>query len=170
MVTFLISGLWHGANWTYVIWGGLNGLYLIIELWLTKPLAKAVETVRLNQFPFLLKLMQGTLTFTLICLTWVFFRAQTVQDAFYILTNMTHGFQIQGLFSKLAIAKFDLQIIIISLLILVITEWFQRGKSLITWLDVKPVYVRWSVYVLLGITILLFGAFETNQQFIYFQF
>ena len=170
MVTFLISGLWHGANWTYVIWGGLNGLYLIIELWLTKPLGKVVELVKLNRFPLLLKFIQGTFTFTLICLTWVFFRAKSVDDAFYILTNMTHGFKIQGLFSKLAIAKFDLQIIFIALLILVMTEWLQRGKSLITWLDVKPVYVRWSVYVLLGITILLFGAFEQNQQFIYFQF
>ncbi len=170
MVTFLISGLWHGANWTYVIWGGLNGLYLVIELWVTKPLTKLVEFLKLNRFPLLLNFIKTAFTFSLICLTWVFFRAKSVQDALYILTHFFTSFKIPGLFSKLAIAKFDLQIIGFSLFILLFTEWMQRGKSLRIWLDVKPVYVRWSVYVLLGITILLFGAYEQNQQFIYFQF
>jgi alginate O-acetyltransferase complex protein AlgI len=170
MLTFLISGLWHGANWTYVIWGGLNGLYLVIELWITKPLSKIVEFLKLDRFPVLLNFIKTAVTFSLICLTWVFFRAKSVQDALYILTHILTSFKIPGLFSKLAIAKFDLQIIGFSLLILVFTEGLQRGKSLRMWLDVKPVYVRWSVYVLLGITILLFGAYEQNQQFIYFQF
>ncbi len=170
MVTFLISGLWHGANWTYVIWGGLNGLYLVIELWVTKPLSKAIKFLKLDSFPVLLNFIKTAFTFSLICLTWVFFRAKSVQDALYILTHFFTSFKIPGLFSKLAIAKFDLQIIGFSLFILLFTEWMRRGKSLRIWLDVKPVYVRWSVYVLLGIAILLLGAYEQNQQFIYFQF
>lgn len=170
MVTFLISGLWHGANWTYVIWGGLNGLYLIIEFILTKPFTNVVNTLKINRFPFILNVFKGFVTFNLICLTWVFFRAKTVSDAFYIITHLFKDFTAKGVFSKLAVAKFDLQIIVLSLVILIVVEWLQRGVSLRNWLTIKPLYVRWSVYVSLGVAILLLGAYEQNQQFIYFQF
>ena len=169
-LTFLISGLWHGANWTYVIWGGLNGVYLIMELLITKPLANSVNYLKLNRFTYVLNGIKGLFTFNLICLTWVFFRAKSVNDAFYILTHLFTDLQIQGVFSKLAIAKFDLQIIAFSLLILIFTEGVQNKISIAKWLAVKPFYVRWSIYVSLGIVILLFGAYEQNQQFIYFQF
>ena len=169
-LTFLISGLWHGANWTYVIWGGLNGVYLIVELLITKPLANSVNYLKLNRFTYVLNGIKGLFTFNLICLTWVFFRAKSVNDAFYILTHLFTDLQIQGVFSKLAIAKFDLQIIAFSLLILIFTEGVQNKISIAKWLAVKPFYVRWSIYVSLGIVILLFGAYEQNQQFIYFQF
>ena len=87
MVTFLISGLWHGANWTYVIWGGLNGLYLVIELWISKPLSKLVEFLKLNRFPFLLNFIKTGFTFSLICLTWVFFRAKNGNRRFCNIRN-----------------------------------------------------------------------------------
>jgi alginate O-acetyltransferase complex protein AlgI len=170
MVTFIISGLWHGANWTYVIWGGLNGLYLIIEFILTKPFTNVVNFLKINRLPFILNVFKGFVTFNLICLTWVFFRAKTVSDAFYIITHLFKDFTVKGVFSKLAVAKFDLQIIVLSLVILIVVEWLQRGVSLRNWLTVKPLYVRWSVYVFLGVAILLLGAYEQNQQFIYFQF
>lgn len=170
MVTFLISGLWHGANWTYVIWGGLNGLYLIIEFMLTKPFTNAINYLKINRFPFILNVFKGLVTFNLICITWVFFRAKSVSDAFYIISHLFKDFTVKGVFSKLAVAKFDLQIIAFSLIILILVEWLQRGTSLRNWLTVKPLYVRWSVYVFLGVVILLLGAYEQNQQFIYFQF
>lgn len=170
MLTFLISGLWHGANWTYVIWGGLNGLYLIIEFILTKPFTNLVNYLKINRFPFILNVFKGFITFNLICLTWVFFRAKTVSDAFYIVGHLFKDFTLKGVFSKLAIAKFDLQIIAFSLIVLILVEWLQRGVSLRNWLTIKPLYVRWSVYVFLGVAILLLGAYEQNQQFIYFQF
>lgn len=170
MLTFLISGLWHGANWTYVIWGGLNGLYLIIEFILTKPFTNAVNYLKINRFPFILNVFKGLITFNLICITWVFFRAKSVSDASYIISHLFKDFTLKGVFSKLAVAKFDLQIIAFSLLILMLVEWLQRGTSLRNWLTVKPLYVRWSVYVFLGVAILLLGAYEQNQQFIYFQF
>jgi alginate O-acetyltransferase complex protein AlgI len=169
-ITFLISGLWHGANWTYVIWGGLNGIYLIIELIISKPINDAIQYLKLNRFPFIITLIKGVFTFNLICVTWIFFRAKTVTDAFYILTHLFSDLQLNGVFSKLAIAKFDLQIIIFSLLILLYTEGSSKNISMLNWLNTKPLYVRWSVYVSLGIAILLFGAYEQNQQFIYFQF
>jgi alginate O-acetyltransferase complex protein AlgI len=169
-ITFLISGLWHGANWTYVIWGGLNGIYLIVELIISKPISNTIHYLKLNRFSYLIQFIKGVFTFNLVCLTWIFFRAKTVQDAFYILTHLLSDFTIKGVFSKLAISKFDLQIIAFSLLILIFTEGVQSRVSILKWLSIKPLYVRWSVYVLLGVAILLFGAYEQNQQFIYFQF
>ena len=170
IITFLISGLWHGANWTYIIWGGLNGLYLIIELLLTKPFAKAINLLKLQHFPFLLTIVKVVFTFSLVSITWIFFRAKTVDDAYYILTHLFSNFKMSGVFIKLSIAIFDFLIISFSILMLFLIEWFQRNRSVIQWLNLKPLYFRWGVYVLLGLIILLFGAYEQNQQFIYFQF
>jgi len=95
LLTMLLGGLWHGANWTFVIWGALHGLYLIVERLLPKRLlapsaSPAVILIRL------------LVTFHLTCLAWVFFRAQTFEQALQILVSMTHvgqfdiNTQIQG--------------------------------------------------------------------------
>jgi len=170
ILTFLISGLWHGANWTYVIWGLLNGIYLVIELMISKPIARGISNLGGDRYPGVLHVMKWGITFSLICLAWVFFRAKNVHDAFFIVSHMFIGIHIKGLFSQLAIAQYDLLIIAGSLAVLFGTEWVQRRRHLLGWLSARPIYVRWSVYVLLGVFILLFGAYEHNQQFIYFQF
>jgi D-alanyl-lipoteichoic acid acyltransferase DltB (MBOAT superfamily) len=105
LVTFLLSGLWHGANWTYVVWGGLNGCYLAIETFLKKfgvagnkdgprsylsfGRSDLKEAGRL--WGLLTVIFQTLLTFALICLTWVFFRAESIGGAFHIIGQMFTG-------------------------------------------------------------------------------
>ncbi len=84
LIVFMVSGLWHGANWTFLIWGALHGIYLIIEILLNKlpPILK--------RFPKIKHWFLIGITFHLVLLAWIFFRANTVNDAFYILKQIAY--------------------------------------------------------------------------------
>ena len=85
LVTFAISGLWHGANWTYVVWGLLNGLYLVMSGLTSNLRRTAMDGVGLPETSVLRKMLQVIVTFGLVCIGWIFFRAQNLNDALYIL-------------------------------------------------------------------------------------
>ncbi|MCB9046044.1 MAG: MBOAT family protein [Chitinophagales bacterium] len=160
LIVFIISGIWHGASWTFVIWGALHGFYQITEVLLNKyvykdkPRSKAVTV--LNYIT----------TFVLVCLAWVFFRANTVQDGFTIISNIL-TFKKGGLFIGFAAGLVYSVLLIIFLIITEINyEYFNNKFSLIY--SKRPV-VREVGYVLLLLTILIIGVFN-GGQFIYFQF
>ncbi len=181
MVTFLLSGLWHGANWTYLFWGGLNGGYLIAEI-----VAKRYAGSRLPAIPesslwrWPLRGLRILYTFTLTCFAWVFFRADSLSDAFYITRHMFDGMgtlmaDMHRLpFVKMNIImrqdKTDFVIGVMCIALLMLTDLLQRRGSVRGLLEAQPVWVRWSVYYASIIAILFFGAFNSAQQFIYFQF
>lgn len=177
LVTFLISGIWHGANWTFVIWGGLQGLYLIIGL-LTKPVrAKMVSFIRLDKFPKVYHAVQVAVTFSLITFSWIFFRAKNVSEAFYIVKTIAMGF-VDGLYDLVHRIPLGLELripgstIIIATLAIALMETvhvMQNKYTIREWIRTKPLYFRWLTYYSLIMLILLFGVFE-DQQFIYFQF
>jgi D-alanyl-lipoteichoic acid acyltransferase DltB (MBOAT superfamily) len=87
LLVFLISGLWHGASWTYVIWGALNGLYLVFAIITQKLRDKFNRLTGIVKVPKLSRLLQILITFMLSCLAWIFFRANNVSDAFLIITR-----------------------------------------------------------------------------------
>ena len=87
-IVFLVSGLWHGANWTYIIWGGLNGVYLITALISGSLVKKFNRVTRIDKFRGLHTFFQVTTTFVLACLAWIFFRANTVSEAFLIIKKI----------------------------------------------------------------------------------
>jgi D-alanyl-lipoteichoic acid acyltransferase DltB (MBOAT superfamily) len=169
MLTFLVSGLWHGANWTFVIWGALHGTYLIVSI-ISSPLRnRLTDWLYLRRLPVVHKSLQTGFTFFLVCVGWVFFRADSLSDATLLLQHAT---MID--FSKLglAIQNFGRAKILFSLLLIVLlvgVHWLHRGKELRIWFQQQPTYFRWTFYQLLILSILLFGVFE-RQEFIYFQF
>ncbi|MFY8035866.1 MAG: MBOAT family O-acyltransferase, partial [Cyclobacteriaceae bacterium] len=158
IVTMLLGGLWHGASWNFVIWGFLNGLYLSIE--------KLLDTHKVQASSFLFQCGQVFITFHLICLTWVFFRANSFKQAVGILNNMIQPFhfwnlriQDTGIFAGMTFAFF----------VLLFFEFFflrKKGDSFFTMRSAGR-----SVAWLVGFTLLiiLFGVSE-GDQFIYFQF
>jgi alginate O-acetyltransferase complex protein AlgI len=178
--TFLVSGLWHGANWTYVIWGGLNGFYLIAEQqWLPY-----TDKLR-ERYPggFVKWVIKGGLilfTFSLTCFAWIFFRANSVEDAFYIVSNLFQGIErlpsqmLDMRFLKFYVLlgrdKYEFVLAIGSIAFLLVTHYFQRNESGRDLLNRQSVYLRWTFYWLIIFAILFFGAFNESQQFIYFQF
>lgn len=174
-VTFLISGLWHGASWTFVIWGGLNGFYMIVER-ITKPIRqRIVHALKLDSTPglsHLYTLLCVAVTFSSICFAWIFFRANTLDDASYIVTHLFvgwNGFKESSLYT--AGTNFDranFYLGIFSVLTLEIFHFMLKGNTRFMLAD-KPTWLRWSVSYLLILTLLLFGDYG-NKPFIYFAF
>ena len=162
-IIFVVSGFWHGANWTFIAWGFLNALYFI-PLMLSKRNRRNTDTVAQGRFFPSIKELGGLLfTFFITLIAWIFFRAE----------NLAHAFQIIGeIFSptlfELPDYLFKKEIVLIDFLVLV--EWLQRTKQHGLEFDsVKfPRYARWAVYQLLIITIIIWGG--GRQEFIYFQF
>jgi len=168
-VVFLLSGLWHGANWTFVIWGALHGFYLIFGI-ITKSLRdRLLVFTRLILFPRLTKLLSIGFTFVLVNIGWIFFRAKTVSDAFYILTHLfTGSFSFRDKIIP-GLDWLDLSIAIGVILFMELIHLILEHRSIRQFLDSKPLILRWSIYLAIILLILLFGVFN-ETQFIYFQF
>jgi D-alanyl-lipoteichoic acid acyltransferase DltB (MBOAT superfamily) len=153
VVTFLISGLWHGAAWTFIIWGGLNGVFIVSEILL----ARAFPTVKMPA------VFKHITTLILICFTWLFFRANNLHDAGVLLGNMfTFGQPIAFGVAELWFAFFF--IIGLETLQYADEKWGAIHKVM-----TLPYFVRMAVYAVFITVLLNFGIFN-NSQFIYFQF
>jgi alginate O-acetyltransferase complex protein AlgI len=180
-ITFLISGLWHGANWTFIVWGALNGLYIIFEN-ITLPIRKKITSfTSLNPSPAILKSLQVITTFSLITFAWIFFRANSMSDAYYIITHLFSNIneQLIKIISGTAQDrksivflnqdKIAFVLAIISILVMEIIHAIQRHTGIRHMLSAKPVLLRWSIYLFLIFSIILFSN-NDEYQFIYFQF
>lgn len=160
-IIFLVSGFWHGANWTFIIWGLLNALY-ILPLVMFNLNRKNTNIVAENKFlPTIKEFLQMLFTFAITVIAWVFFRSETVSGAFNYLERMVNV-------NNYAFPEVDFKPFIF-IFILVIVEWFQRTKQHGLQLDhIKNGVLRWSIYGLLLLILLIFGA--NSDSFIYFQF
>jgi alginate O-acetyltransferase complex protein AlgI len=169
LITFLISGLWHGANWTFVVWGALHGFYLILSIWTEGPRRKLMAVTRLDSRPRIAKGMQMTVTFALVCFAWIFFRANTISDAAYIATHLFSGIGNLSSDFALGLSWGNWLVALIAIGVLEVVQWIQRHQSMREVLSRRPVWVRWGVYYGLVASTLILGMFQ-GSQFIYFQF
>lgn len=165
---FLVSGLWHGANWTYVIWGALHGFYLIFSIVTQKPRERLVVLIGLDRVPWLRKVTSVFITFHLVTLSWILFRARSLADAWYTLTHL--GFSVPaGFFANLGLARLDLAVAILSIVVLESVHLLQRREPIMARLRNRPAWTRWALYATAVFAILMFGEF-ISLDFIYFQF
>jgi len=168
MFVFIVSGFWHGANWTFVVWGIIHGLMLIITMLINRKLpALRIPT-----------LASTAITFIFVCIAWVFFRANSIHDAWQILSGIftyspnyfsigkgdLHG--LPDTYLGLPLWKFLYTLLLVPLFLCL--DYLVYSKKHLQ-LDSRPYYVRWSVYYVLIFSILILGVF-TSKQFIYFQF
>ncbi|MDO7171362.1 MBOAT family O-acyltransferase [Mariniflexile sp. AS56] len=164
ILTFLIVGLWHGANWTFVVFGALHGIYFI-PLVLTGSMNKSSIVAKDRFLPSLVEIIKMASLFYLITLTSIFFRSKQVSDAIEY---------IQIIFSKslfsypVAFINANVFSVIFLIFIYFTIEWFHRTKSHDFEISNKPVYVRWTLYIGLFVFLILFG--KSSDTFIYFQF
>ena len=161
IVTFLISGLWHGISWGFVIWGLLHGIYLAGSS-IYRPYQKRLHAVLGIEKTLILKLWQISLTFCMVCFAWIFFRADSISDALYIIMHLFETnirMPIGGMWlSRECILT--LSMLLIPVLVLCVKK---RGT-----IFEQPVWIRWSIYYSLAAVIILFS--QSSDKFIYFRF
>lgn len=173
LIIFLISGFWHGANWTFICWGGLNALYIIPLIILGKN-RKNIDNVTFDNTSYSFKIVfQMLSTFILTIIAWIVFRSQTITDAFRYIKKM-----IIGIINKKTMIecfnfiywKVDVSIFIL-IGILFSVEWYGRQNNFglkTTFLNNK--FLRYTFYYLLVVLIYIYYNKKNEQQFIYFQF
>ncbi|MCP2029166.1 D-alanyl-lipoteichoic acid acyltransferase DltB (MBOAT superfamily) [Flavobacterium sp. HSC-32F16] len=161
-IIFVVSGFWHGANWTYVAWGFINAVYFL-PLLLSNSNRNNIETVQLKlNFDSTKVLLRILYTFSLTCIAWVFFRAKTITDAFLYLKRLVtnHDFSFQYLDNE----RYSYELLLM-IALFVLIEWNSRMK-------IEPLSGKRSTLkvALAIIAIMAFGTFSDYKEFIYFQF
>jgi alginate O-acetyltransferase complex protein AlgI len=165
MIVFLLSGLWHGAAWTFVIWGGIHGV-LVLGHYLGAPMRERIAG-RLLGDGRLRRSVQIALTFTLVCTAWVFFRASSITDAVYVITHALRDLRLSELLT--VFPPVELAVGCAGIGLLAGYELVERRMDVRPWLNRQPVWLRWSVYYATGLTLII-GAKLSEARFIYFQF
>ncbi len=169
VVTFSVSGLWHGAKWTFVIWGLLHGIAISYDL-LSKKWRKSIS----KKTPiFLYNTFSWLLTFSFVCFTYIFFRANSVSDAFQIIEKSLHISKVQigfYMFQDTTLRNEELLISVSMILLLFAFETIQfKYNDLASRFTKAPLALRWIIYIIVVLAIVYLGVFE-RDQFIYFQF
>ena len=170
LVTFVISGLWHGANWTYVWWGFLNGFYLIMG-GLTKDWRdRMFSAIGLGDRTPARKIIMLVTTFGLTCLAWVVFRANNMRDAVYVVTHFARGWDFQQIKTTQFMLR-QLPVAIAAILALEAGQLLSREQPvcIVPFRKMRPLPVRWAAYAAFVMLVVMFGVYR-NTQFIYFQF
>ncbi len=169
MITFIVSGLWHGANWTFVLWGGVHGIYQVIGDIKNKILPEC-------KF-FVFDIFRVLITFILVVLAWIIFRANSIGDCIYIFRNLFNDIQsitdIQYMYvlvNGLGLQMFEIILLIGSILILIFSDMIGFNKDIHDLMDKLPFPVRFIYYYILMAVILCTGVFSGGGEFIYFQF
>jgi alginate O-acetyltransferase complex protein AlgI len=162
-IIFLVSGFWHGANWTFIAWGLINALYFMPLMLLSRNRSN-IGTVAVGRLiPTVKEFLQMVVTFFLTLLAWIFFRSENLTQAFHY---------IAGIFSQALFRLPEVRPVNVLLLLMgfIAIEWVQREKqhALQSFGPGLPRFVRWAVYY--GILILIFQYGGDKQEFIYFQF
>ncbi|MBR5597724.1 MAG: MBOAT family protein [Lachnospiraceae bacterium] len=179
LITFTVSGLWHGANWTYVFWGFLHGIYQIIEKEFT-PLVNRINLkchTKVDSFGY--KFSKILCTFVFVDLAWIFFRAESLYQAVHYIERMIRYRDWWSLFDQsiytwgLDITQMHILCMALGVLLLVDGVKYIKNQNLAEWLDGQWIVFRWGVIILLLVSCMVFGYYGpgfNSAQFIYFQF
>jgi D-alanyl-lipoteichoic acid acyltransferase DltB (MBOAT superfamily) len=168
-VVFLLAGLWHGANWTYVVWGGLHGAYLVVGA-MTKEWRDAVASRFLpGRLMWVRTLWQVIVTFHLFAFSLVIFRARSLTDACLLVVSTVSDFKLKHplLFEPLPVSEIVVGCAAIG--ILFVAQLLQRKGPVRERVAILPLPIRWTLYLALLFGTITFGMF-TSEEFIYFQF
>ncbi len=162
---FLLSGLWHGANWTFLAWGGLHAVYYLMEAYLAAPMTRLLEVCMVPVW--VRRLCAWLLTFNLVTLAWVFFRASSISQAFMVLRKIF--FSLSGpLYLGPSQLALYISILCIIMLFTIMSLQFSGFLPLCSQRSRLPAPLRWSACLALLFGIAILG--KSSNDFIYFQF
>lgn len=178
MITFLTSGLWHGASWNFVVWGGLNGAYQVAGGVLAPVRDKVCHTLHIDRERLFWRCARVAFTFCLVDFAWLFFRAPSFRTAWNMIFHTAANFDLAGITGEalytLGLSQPDFTVMLIAIGVLVLSDLLrERFGSLRDKLIALPLPIRWAVYLLGVVLVLVFGVYGpgySESQFIYFQF
>ncbi len=165
-IVFLVSGLWHGAAITFVIWGAIHGVIIVLE--------KATSKLRKQVFErsnYLKTLIGLPVTFTIVCVSWVFFRANSFSDSVLVFKNAMLPSMSESIFN-LGLNEREFKVLLVAIVVLIIKDLFDRRDSWIVKLHHQFFVLRWMSYILIALSIIYYGVYGSEEaaEFIYFQF
>lgn len=179
MITFVVSGLWHGASWTFVIWGAIHGVVLSIESLFRTSKNESLDLTAVQVVgKWMRSVIKMAFVFSIVCVAWVFFRAQNLGDAILLLGNSFTGLPSQlsswqeldlAMRSFVPSAK-EFKFLGYAMILFAIVELQLKNQNFSEWIGKWPTVPRWAMYNLVAIAIVYLGAFNKSSQFIYFQF
>lgn len=167
MVTFLVSGLWHGANWTFVVWGGVHGLAQIVE----NTIIQQKKTISTG-ITWWIKVL---VVFAFTSFAWIFFISSSMGDAIYVIGHLFDGIlnpitYLHDGFASIGMNRYVLAKEVVLLTILGIFDFLSLKMDIISELSRKSIMMRWMCYICLGLLIVFLSQKGVATEFVYFQF
>jgi D-alanyl-lipoteichoic acid acyltransferase DltB (MBOAT superfamily) len=166
-ITMLICGLWHGADWTFILWGSIHAFFLVFAF-ITKKLRKKIIKKAGLEKSIAIKVFKTVITFILITIAWVFFRAVSVSSGFYIVSHFFSSFNPVNVMLIFG-SRIEVITVVSLVIILELIHYIQKRYGLILFLNSRPVWQRWGIYYFFVFLILIFGRFD-SASFIYAKF
>lgn len=169
LITFLCSGLWHGASWTFVLWGGIHGICQIIENRIKEATGLTREKEKALTGP--VKILLTLLTFCIVSYAWMFFRANSISEAFYIVRSMFTDLSLSGAMEQMTMSGRSVVKTTLAIILLIIFDLFNERKDMLMQLSRLKAPLKWVIYIVSAIVVI---ALKVNnqfaQEFIYFKF
>ena len=177
MIVFMISGLWHGAAWTFVLWGGLHGLYQVIGRLLMPVRNWMVELLHVNRNSFSHRFLKVLVTFSLVAFAWIFFRSKDIGTALYVAGHLWH-FQpwilTDGTLYRLGLDAANFNLMLIGLAVMAAVDLCNfHGIRISDKIAAQGIWLRWMIYMAAVIFIIVCGVWGPGYDtagFIYYQF
>lgn len=179
LLTFLVSGFWHGAAWNFVFWGLLHGMYQVAE-YVMAPIAERInQKLQTHTESFSYRLLQTVKCWLLVCVGYIFFKVPTATDGFRYLKRMFTKWDPWVLFDgsiyTLGISEKYFHLLLVAIIALLLAEWlkYKKNMELDEWLSEQCIWFRWGVMLILIMSVIIFGAYGSAYDaanFIYFQF
>lgn len=167
LAVFIISGLWHGANWKFLIWGMIHGLCVLAERAIVRTLPAIARLPRA---------LKVATTFAIANFAWIFFRADSLSDAWLVLTHLPRGWSVllapefwMRSIKTLGLPPAEMLFALTAVLVCELVQFAHSRVPLQPWIRTRPVTLRWAIYVVLFWTLFLGGIFR-QTEFIYFEF
>jgi D-alanyl-lipoteichoic acid acyltransferase DltB (MBOAT superfamily) len=167
LTVFVLSGLWHGANWTYIVWGAIHGGCFVISSATQKFRGAVVRLLMLDRVPWIHRGLRIFIVFHLVCFAWIFFRAQSLHDAFLVVHKIA-----EFSLSEVKVPVFEIRGLLITLGLMAfmgLVAWIQRAHNTRQFLEGRPIWLRWGVCYAMIFAIIFFAP-RQSHAFIYFQF
>jgi D-alanyl-lipoteichoic acid acyltransferase DltB (MBOAT superfamily) len=168
IITYLLMGFWHGANWTFVIFGLLHGTLLVAETVTEKQRNWLFEKTNINKHVFLKNGIGLIATFSVVVFSLFFFRANNLNDSLMLISNSLDFSNFEASVKDI-IKNYEVMFGILMVIVLLIAEYLHEKKDLVRIIAARPLIIRWSLYTGFLFFILLFGILQ-KQKFLYFQF